>query len=218
MMGMEHSVAARNDVLLAILKQVPVIPVLTVEGPEDAVPLAEALVAGGLTVLEVTLRTDGALKAIEAMAKHVPDAVLGAGTVLTASHVKEAMSAGASFLVSPGSTTKLSEAAALAHAPLLPGVATASEAMAMAEMGHHVLKFFPAEPAGGVPYLKSLGAPLPHLTFCPTGGIDAAKAKSYLALQNVICVGGSWVTPADAIKAGDWARITTLAKECAGLR
>lgn len=204
--------------LLAILKSVPVIPVLTVHGPEDAVPLARALVAGGLSVLEVTLRTEGALKAIEAMAREVAGAVIGAGTVLTASQVSEAQSAGATFLVSPGSTAKLSEAAHHAGVPLLPGVATASEAMAMAEMGHHVLKFFPAEPAGGVAYLKSLAAPLPHLTFCPTGGIDAAKAKSYLALANVVCVGGSWVTPADALNAGDWARVTSLAKECAGLR
>jgi 2-dehydro-3-deoxyphosphogluconate aldolase/(4S)-4-hydroxy-2-oxoglutarate aldolase len=207
-----------NQALLSILNQVPVIPVLTVDGAHDAVPLARALVAGGLTVLEVTLRTDGALKAIEAIAREVPDAVIGAGTILTASHISEAMSAGATFLVSPGSTSKLSQAAALARAPFLPGVATASEAMSMAEMGHHVLKFFPAEPAGGVAYLKSLGAPLPHLTFCPTGGIDVIKAKSYLELSNVVCVGGSWVTPANAIKAGDWDTITKLAKETMGLR
>ena len=207
-----------NAALLAILKRVPVIPVLTVDDAHQAVFLARALVEGGLDVLEVTLRTDGALKAIEAMAREVPEAILGAGTVLTASQVSEAKSAGADFLVSPGSTIKLSEAAAQSGTPLLPGVATASEAMAMAEMGHHVLKFFPAEPAGGTAYLKSLGAPLPHLTFCPTGGIDAEKAKSYLALSNVICVGGSWVTPADAVKAGDWARITELARACAALR
>jgi 2-dehydro-3-deoxyphosphogluconate aldolase/(4S)-4-hydroxy-2-oxoglutarate aldolase len=208
----------QDDGLRAILRRVPVIPVLTVTGPEDAVPLARALVAGGLDVLEVTLRTEGALKAIEAMTREVPDAVIGAGTVLSASQVGEARSAGATFLVSPGSTTKLAEAARTAGVPLLPGVATASEAMAMAEMGHHLLKFFPAEPAGGVAYLKSLAAPLPHLMFCPTGGIDVVKAKTYLALSNVICVGGSWVTPADAVKAGDWARITQLAKECALLR
>jgi len=207
-----------NDALLSILKSLPVIPVLTVNGADDAIPLARALVDGGLTVLEVTLRTDGALKAIEAIAREVPDAVIGAGTVLTESQISEAMSAGATFLVSPGSTPKLSQAAALAKAPFLPGVATASEAMSMAEMGHHVLKFFPAEPAGGINYLKSLSAPLPHLTFCPTGGIDVVKAKSYLALPNVICVGGSWVTPADALKSGDWARITQLARECASLR
>jgi 2-dehydro-3-deoxyphosphogluconate aldolase/(4S)-4-hydroxy-2-oxoglutarate aldolase len=207
-----------NAALLAILKRVPVIPVLTVDDPHEAVDLARALVAGGLHVLEVTLRTKGALKAIEAMARDVPDAILGAGTVLTASHVSEAISAGSRFLVSPGSTIKLSEAAAHAGAPLLPGIATASEAMAMAELGHHVLKFFPAEPAGGAAYLKSLAAPLPHLTFCPTGGIDVEKAKSYLALSNVVCVGGSWVTPSDALKARDWARVTGLAKETMSLR
>ena len=204
--------------LLAILKRAPVIPVLTVHGPDDAVPLAQALVEGGLPVLEVTLRTEGALKAIEAIAHAVPDAIVGAGTVLSASQVEEARSAGSRFLVSPGSTIKLAEAAAHAGVPLLPGVATASEAMAMAELGFHILKFFPAEPAGGVAYLKSLSAPLPHLVFCPTGGIDEAKAKSYLALPNVVCVGGSWITPADAVKAGDWKRITELAKACASLQ
>jgi 2-dehydro-3-deoxyphosphogluconate aldolase / (4S)-4-hydroxy-2-oxoglutarate aldolase len=204
--------------LLAILKRAPVIPVLTVHGPDDAVSLAQALVEGGLPVLEVTLRTEGALKAIEAIAHAVPDAIVGAGTVLSASQVEEARSAGSRFLVSPGSTLKLAEAAAHAQVSLLPGVATASEAMAMAELGFHILKFFPAEPAGGVAYLKSLSAPLPHLVFCPTGGIDEAKAKSYLALPNVVCVGGSWITPADAVKAGDWKRITELAKACASLR
>ena len=204
--------------LLAILKRAPVIPVLNVHGPDEAVPLAQALVEGGLPVLEITLRTEGALKAIEAIARAVPDAIIGAGTVLTASQVEEAKSAGSRFLVSPGSTVKLAEAATHARVPLLPGVATASEAMAMAELGFHILKFFPAEPAGGVAYLKSLSAPLPHLLFCPTGGIDEAKAKSYLALPHVVCVGGSWVTPADAVKAGDWTRITALAKACAFLR
>ncbi len=208
----------RDQELLAILKTAPVIPVLTVHGPDDAVPLARALVEGGLSVLEITLRTEGALKAIEAIKHAVPDAILGAGTVLSSSQVEEARSAGSRFLVSPGSTVKLAEAAAHAGIALLPGVATASEAMAMAELGHHILKFFPAEPAGGVSYLKSLSAPLPHLMFCPTGGIDEAKAKTYLALPNVICVGGSWVTPADAIKAGDWAKITQLAKACSHLR
>ena len=207
-----------NAGLLAILKRAPVIPVLTVHGPDDAVPLAQALVDGGLPVLEVTLRTEGALKAIEAIAHAVPDAIVGAGTVLSASQVEEARSAGSRFLVSPGSTLKLADAATHAGIPLLPGVATASEAMAMAELGYHVLKFFPAEPAGGVAYLKSLSAPLPHLIFCPTGGIDEVKAKSYLALPNVVCVGGSWITPAEAVKVGDWKRITTLAKACALLR
>jgi 2-dehydro-3-deoxyphosphogluconate aldolase/(4S)-4-hydroxy-2-oxoglutarate aldolase len=212
------NVTHRNTELLAILRLAPVIPVLTVEGVHDAIPLAEALVAGGLPVLEITLRTDGALAAMEAIARHVPGAVVGAGTVLSASQVKESVSAGARFLVSPGSTRALAEAAADSPAPLLPGVATASEAMMMGELGHHVLKFFPAEPAGGVPYLKSLSAPLPHFTFCPTGGIDAEKAKAYLALPNVACVGGSWITPAAALKSGDWATVTALASAAAGLR
>lgn len=214
----DDATMSANASLLPILKRVPVIPVLTVHGPDDALPLARALVAGGLDVLEVTLRTEGALRAIEAMAHALPNAVIGAGTVLSASQVNESMSAGARFLVSPGSTIKLAAAAADRNAPLLPGVATASEAMAMAELGHHVLKFFPAEPAGGAAYLKSLAAPLPHLVFCPTGGIDVVKAKTYLALPNVVCVGGSWVTPPDAVKAGDWTTITRLAKECALLR
>ncbi|MCP8939591.1 bifunctional 4-hydroxy-2-oxoglutarate aldolase/2-dehydro-3-deoxy-phosphogluconate aldolase [Alsobacter sp. SYSU M60028] len=209
---------ARTEFLLSTLRLAPVVPVITVDHPAQAVEMATALVAGGLPVLEVTLRTDSALEAIEAMARHVPGAVVGAGTVLTPSQVSEAASAGARFLVSPGATTKLAEAAARGPAPLLPGVATASEAMAMAEMGHHVLKFFPAEAAGGVAYLKSLAAPLPHLTFCPTGGIDAAKARAYLALPNVACVGGSWVLPAAAVKAGDWATVTRLSREAAGLR
>ncbi len=210
--------ADRNESLRAVLGIAPVIPVLTIETLDQALPMARALVAGGLRVLEITLRTDVALEAIETIARHVPDAVVGAGTVLTPSQVGEATSAGATFLVSPGATRRLAEAAAAGPAALLPGVATASEAMAMAEMGHHVLKFFPAEPAGGVAYLKSLGGPLPHLTFCPTGGIDAVKAQSYLALPNVACVGGSWVTPADALKSGDWARVEQLSREACALR
>lgn len=206
-----------DNALLAVLRRAPVIPVLTVEGPDDAVPLAHALVAGGLPVLEVTLRTEGALRAIESMAREVPGAVLGAGTVLTASQAAEAKDAGATFLVSPGSTPSLSRAAADVGVPFLPGVATASEAMLMAEHGHRILKFFPAEPAGGTAYLKSLAAPLPDLLFCPTGGIDAAKARLYLALKNVVCVGGSWVTPADAVKARDFETVTRLAREAAQL-
>ncbi len=204
--------------LLATLRLAPVVPVLTVNGPEDAVPLANALVAGGLRVLEVTLRTEGALRAIEAMAREVPDAVLGAGTILSPAQAKEAKDAGSTFLVSPGATEALVRAADDLAIPFLPGVATASEAMRMAEAGRRILKFFPAEPAGGAAYLKALGAPLPDLLFCPTGGIDAAKAKSYLALKNVVCVGGSWVMPADALKAGDWATVTALAREAAALR
>lgn len=208
----------RTAELLSLLRLAPVIPVLTVQGAADAVPLARALVAGGLPVLEITLRTEGALMAMEAIVREVPGAIVGAGTVLTPSQLQESVAAGARFIVSPGSTRTLAEAAADSPAFLLPGVATASEAMMMGELGHHVLKFFPAEPAGGVSYLKALSAPLPHFTFCPTGGIDAAKAKAYLALPNVVCVGGSWIAPAEALKAGDWATVTRLSAEAAKLR
>jgi 2-dehydro-3-deoxyphosphogluconate aldolase/(4S)-4-hydroxy-2-oxoglutarate aldolase len=208
----------RTEELLAILRRGPVVPVLTVEGPDDAVPLARALAAGGLPAVEVTLRTEGALAAIEAIARHVPEAAVGAGTVLSPAQAREAVSAGATFLVSPGSTRALAEANLTLPVPFLPGAATASEAMSLAELGYHVLKFFPAEPAGGTAYLKSLAGPLPQLLFCPTGGIDAGKAQAYLALANVVCVGGSWVTPADALKEGDFARVTQLARDALTLR
>ena len=202
----------------ALLRHAPVIPVLTVEGADDAVPLATALVAGGLPLLEVTLRTEGALKAITAMAKQVPGAIVGAGTIRTADQAKAAVDAGATFLVSPGATPQVIAAVQKLGVPFLPGCATASEAMRLAEEGFHFLKFFPAEAAGGVNYLKSLAAPLADLRFCPTGGIDAEKAKAYLALPNVVCVGGSWITPAAALKAGDWATVTRLSLEASMLR
>ncbi len=202
----------------ALLRHAPVIPVLTVEGADDSVPLASALVAGGLPLLEVTLRTEGALKAIAAMAKQVPGAILGAGTIRTADQAKAAVDAGATFLVSPGATPQLIAAVQKLGVPFLPGCATASEAMRLAEEGFRFLKFFPAEAAGGLNYLKSLAAPLADLRFCPTGGIDAEKAKAYLALPNVVCVGGSWITPATALKAGDWATVTRLSLEASKLR
>jgi len=202
----------------ALLRHAPVIPVLTVEGAGDAVPLATALVAGGLPLLEVTLRTEGALKAITAMAKQVPGAIVGAGTIRTADQAKAAVEAGATFRVSPGATPQVIAAVQKLGVPFLPGCATASEAMRLAEEGFRFLKFFPAEAAGGVNYLKSLAAPLADLRFCPTGGIDADKAKAYLALPNVVCVGGSWITPAAALKAGDWATVTRLSLEAGKLR
>ena len=202
----------------ALLRHAPVIPVLTVEGAGDAVPLATALVAGGLPLLEVTLRTEGALKAITAMAKQVPGAIVGAGTIRTADQAKAAVDAGATFLVSPGATPQVIAAVQKLGVPFLPGCATASEAMRLAEEGFRFLKFFPAEAAGGVNYLNSLAAPLADLRFCPTGGIDADKAKAYLALPNVVCVGGSWITPAAALKAGDWATVTRLSLEAGKLR
>jgi 2-dehydro-3-deoxyphosphogluconate aldolase/(4S)-4-hydroxy-2-oxoglutarate aldolase len=202
----------------ALLRHAPVIPVLTVEGADDAVPLATALVAGGLPLLEVTLRTEGALNAITAMAKQVPGAIVGAGTIRTADQAKAAVDAGATFLVSPGATPQVIAAVQKLGVPFLPGCATASEAMRLSEEGFRFLKFFPAEAAGGVNYLKSLAAPLADLRFCPTGGIDAEKAKAYLALPNVVCVGGSWITPAAALKAGDWATVTRLSLEARMLR
>ena len=205
-----------NHGLEAVLRRVRVVPVLTIDKLEDAVPLAKALVAGGLDVLEITLRTKAALAAIREMVRHVPGAMIGAGTVLTPAQGADAMAHGSRFIVSPGMTPGLIEAASAWPVPFLPGVATASEAMALADMGYRVLKFFPAEPAGGTAALKALGAPLSDLVFCPTGGIDAVKAASYLALPNVAAVGGSWVAPAKLVAAGDWAGITALASATSG--
>lgn len=199
-----------------ICAMAPVVPVLVVTDALRAEDLARALVAGGLPVLEVTLRTPAALQAIAAMAR-VPGAVVGAGTLLTAEDVAAAKAAGASFGVSPGATPRLLAAAEAQGLPLLPGAATASEAMALAEAGYTALKFFPAESAGGAVALRSLGGPLPALSFCPTGGISPANARDYLALPNVMCVGGSWVAPAAAVAAEDWAAIEALAAEAARL-
>ena len=201
-----------------LLTRAPVIPVLTIERVSDAVPLARALLAGGLPVLEVTLRTKAALDAIAAIAAEVPDAVVGVGTVTEAGHIAAALKAGARYLVSPGTTPALAEALAAARVPALPGCATVSEALALAERGFRLLKFFPAEAGGGVRWLKSVLAPLPGIRFCPTGGIVAANAGSYLELPNVVAVGGSWVAPADALAAGDFARITALARAASGLK
>jgi len=195
----------------------PVIPVLVVEDADHAAPLARALVAGGLRALEVTLRTPAALKAIRIMVEAAPEAVIGAGTLLTPTDVAAAKAAGAGFGVSPGSTPALLDAADAAGLPMLPGVATPSEAMAAAERGLTHLKFFPAEPNGGAPMLKAWAGPLPHLSFCPTGGVTPANAPAYLALPNVLCVGGSWVAPGDRVATGDWAAIEALARAAARL-
>jgi 2-dehydro-3-deoxyphosphogluconate aldolase/(4S)-4-hydroxy-2-oxoglutarate aldolase len=207
-----------NPTLAETLRRVPLVPVVTIERAEVAVPLARALVAGGLNVIEITLRTPAAVAALGAIAEAVPDAIVGAGTVLSPAQAQEAMRAGARFLVSPGMTPRLIEAAQGWRIPFLPGAATASEAMALHDLGYRVLKFFPAEPAGGVAALKALAAPLRNIQFCPTGGIDASSAPSYLSLANVVCVGGSWVVPAKAVAEGDWAAITKLAAEAARLR
>src|SRR5262245_51227713 len=202
----------------ALLTRAPVIPVLTIERAEDAVPLARALVAGALPVLEITLRTDAALAAAARIIAKVPDAVVGLGTLTQAPDVRTALSIGAKFLVSPGTPGELAHALARAPVPALPGCATVSEAMALAALGFSVLKFFPAVSSGGTAFLKAVAAPLPHIKFCPTGGIEARNAAAYLALPNVIAVGGSWVAPQEAIAAGDFARITALAREAAKLK
>ena len=206
-----------NSRLLALLSAAPVVPVLTIEDRAVAVPLARALVAGGLTALEVTLRTAAGLDCIRAIAGEVGAANVGAGTVLDARQYEAAEKAGATFVVSPGTTDGLLASAASSAVPFLPGVATAGEAMTLAERGYRYMKFFPAEPAGGIAYLRALGAPLPAIRFCPTGGIGAKNAPDYLALANVICVGGSWVAPAEAVAGGDWARVTALSREAFAL-
>lgn len=194
----------------------PVIPVLVVDDAAIAADLARALVAGGLPVLEVTLRTPAALDAIRAMAG-VEGGVVGAGTLLTPEDVKAAKDAGALFGVSPGSTDRLLDAAEAAELPLLPGAATATEAMRLLERGYTMQKFFPAEAAGGAKALGSLASPLPQITFCPTGGVSLKNARDYLALANTLCVGGSWVAPKDRVAARDWAAIEALAAEAAAL-
>lgn len=194
----------------------PIIPVLVIEDATTARPLAEALVAGGLPALEVTLRTPAALEAIAEMAK-VEGGVVGAGTLLTPADVAAAKAAGALFGVSPGATDRLLDAAEAADLPMLPGAATASEAMALLERGYTVQKFFPAEASGGAPALKALASPLPQIRFCPTGGVSPRNAADYLGLPNTICAGGSWVAPSDLVQAGDWAAIEELAREAAKL-
>jgi 2-dehydro-3-deoxyphosphogluconate aldolase/(4S)-4-hydroxy-2-oxoglutarate aldolase len=201
-----------------LVSKTPVIPVLTIERAVDAVRLARALVAGGLPVIEVTLRTKAALDAIRAIAAEVPDCVVGVGTVLRAADITAAIGAGAKYLVSPGTPPELAAALADVSIPVLPGCATVSEAMALGARGFKVLKFFPAEASGGTAWLKSIAAPLPELKFCPTGGIDSRNIATYLACPNVLAVGGSWVAPKDAIASGDFARITQLAREASALR
>lgn len=190
----------------------PIVPVLVVNDASNARPLAEALVAGGLPALEVTLRTPAALEAIRAMSE-VPGGVVGAGTLITPADVKAAKAAGAKFGVSPGATDSLIQACEDEGLPLLAGASTATEAMKMLEKGYDLLKFFPAEASGGAPALKAIGAPLPQITFCPTGGITPNNAQDYLSLSNVICAGGSWVAPANFVAAGEWDKIEDLAKE-----
>ena len=199
-----------------ICQLAPVIPVLVIDDAAKAKGLATALVAGGLPALEVTLRTPAALEAIQEMSD-VEGGVVGAGTLLTPSDVAAAKDAGALFGVSPGATNRLLDAAEEADLPILPGAATATEAMRLLERGYSVQKFFPAEASGGVPALKSIGAPIPQVRFCPTGGVSLSNASAYLGLSNTICVGGSWVAPNDAVANEDWTRIERLAAEAAAL-
>jgi 2-dehydro-3-deoxyphosphogluconate aldolase/(4S)-4-hydroxy-2-oxoglutarate aldolase len=204
--------------LLEIMRTSPVIPVIAIDDIDQAVPLARALVAGGIRVLEVTLRTAHGLPAIRAIAEQVPDAIVGVGTLTQGEEFAAARKAGAVFGVSPGLTPALVAAAKASGLPLLPGVMTPSEVMAAREAGFRQLKLFPAVPAGGVGMLNAIAGPLPDVTFCPTGGVSQENAPQFLACKNVACVGGSWLTPKDALQAGDWARITELAAAASGLR
>ena len=201
-----------------ILKLSPVMPVVIIEEPDVAAELEQAFVRGGIRVIEVTLRTAGALRAIEAIARAVPQISVGAGTVLTRDDLRAATNAGATFAISPGATSQLLEAGTNAPIPYLPAIATASELMAGLAHGYHCFKFFPAGPAGGTALLKALAGPFPQARFCPTGGITQETVKSYLDLPNVLCAGGSWLSPADALAARDWPRIEALAARAAASR
>jgi 2-dehydro-3-deoxyphosphogluconate aldolase/(4S)-4-hydroxy-2-oxoglutarate aldolase len=200
-----------------LLELSPVMPVVVIDDADDAVPAARALLAGGIGVIELTLRTPAALAAIERVAAEVPDIVIGAGTVTSPGQAKQAADAGSKFLVTPGCTDAVLDACFETGLPFLPGASTVSEAMRLAERGLSALKFFPAEASGGVAYLKSIAGPLPGLKFCPTGGITVASAPSYLALPNVGCIGGTWLTPKSALTAKDFGQIETLAAEAAKL-
>lgn len=203
---------------LPLVTKAPVVPVVVVEHVADAVPLARALVEGGLPLIEVTLRTPVALEAVRLIAAEVEGAIVGAGTVIERAQIEASLEAGATFLVSPGTTPDLAAAFVETPIPVMAGCATASEAMRLAELGFEVLKFFPAEASGGAAFLKSIAGPLPHLRFCPTGGIGPANVADYLALPNVVAVGGSWVVPQDAIRAGDFGKVRDLARAAAGLK
>jgi 2-dehydro-3-deoxyphosphogluconate aldolase / (4S)-4-hydroxy-2-oxoglutarate aldolase len=215
---MSYTASPGSHRVAELIDRAVVIPVLTVGAPAAAVHLAEALARGGLTVIEVTLRTETALAAIAAIAKALPEVTVGSGTVIDRDQLQASLDHGCRFAVSPGATPTLLDAADHVDLPLLPAAANASQAMVLAERGYLRQKLFPAEPSGGVALLKSLGEPLPQIRFCPTGGVSTANAPAYLALGNVACVGGSWVAPKDAVAAGDWARVERLAAEAVVLR
>ncbi|WP_026539006.1 bifunctional 4-hydroxy-2-oxoglutarate aldolase/2-dehydro-3-deoxy-phosphogluconate aldolase [Arthrobacter sp. 9MFCol3.1] len=201
----------------SILHVSPVIPVVTIDDPRHAVPIARALADGGVRIIELTLRTESALTSLKRIADEVPDILVGAGTVLTPAQADAAIDAGAQFLVSPGITKTLLDHLLTTGVPFLPGVATIGEVMGVLERGLTAMKFFPAGPAGGPGYLAAVGAPIPQVQFCPTGGISLDSAPGYLALPNVSCVGGSWLTPKTAVEHNDWEQITKLAREASGL-
>lgn len=201
-----------------ILPVAGVVPVLVIEHQKDALPLAGALLEGGLRVLEVTLRTAAALEAVERIAGHLPEVQIGTGTVLNDDDLRRSVDSGASFVVSPGATERLLVAAQDCDVPLLPGAASVSEVMRLFECGYRYQKFFPAQAAGGVPMLKSIAGPLAEVRFCPTGGISPDNAADYLALDNVVCVGGSWMAPSALVREKNWAGITRLAKQAAALK
>ena len=215
---MNNTLQQRQDALEAMLRAAPVVAVVVIDQLADAVPLARALVAGGIPAIEITLRTPAALDAIHAVAAEVEGAIAGAGTVLCADDLRKAEDANAKFAVSPGVSPELLGAMEKSTLPFLPGSASASEAMALFARGYRLQKFFPAQAAGGVDYLRALGGPLPGIGFCPTGGVSPANAATYLALPNVICVGGSWLAPANLVRAADWPAITALARAAATLR
>ena len=207
----------KTETLMKFLNGQPVIPVLKIDRIADAVPLARALVKGGLPAIEITLRTPDALDAIRLVVDEVPDAIVGVGTVLSGDDFANAIDAGARFIVSPGTTHELLDVANQSEVPFLPGATTPSEIMAMRDEGYEILKFFPAEQSGGIAFLKAIASPLSGIRFCPTGGISMKNAADYLALPNVICVGGSWVAPDAELAAGNWTHIEQLAREAAGL-
>jgi 2-dehydro-3-deoxyphosphogluconate aldolase/(4S)-4-hydroxy-2-oxoglutarate aldolase len=215
---MTATMSEKQTRLESILRFAPVVAVVTIDDANAAVPLARALLDGGIHAIEVTLRTPAALDAIRAIAKDLQQAAIGAGTVLSAADFDAAAVVGAKFAVSPGASPALLAAAETSALPWLPGASTASEAMALAERGYRLQKFFPAEAAGGVEFLRSLAGPLPQIRFCPTGGIRVENAQTYLRLPNVVCVGGSWLTPDALVRAADWPAITTLARAAAALR
>lgn len=208
----------KTESLIPVMTGQTVIPVLLIDKAADAVPLARALAKGGLPAIEITLRTSAALDAIRAVAEDVPEAIVGAGTILNATHYEQAVAAGSKFIVSPGVTDAILKAADSSPVPLLPGCATASEVMSLRERGYTHVKFFPAEQAGGAAYLKALSSPLAGTFFCPTGGISLSNAMNYLTLPNVLCIGGSWIAPKELVNDGKWDEITALAAAAAALK